>query len=106
MSKALCPRAFDFLLKEIFKSIHISLDEDQTHLNETEGTWVCNCGLVEKTGLPCSHVLKRVICEGENIASYISKFWLEKDEQEVDSKVKVRRVTLRRGRPKKTRRNK
>ena len=68
---------------------------------EVGGIWACECGYQERSGLPCSHLLRFLIVKEMPLFSYIHKRWIIAEEKAVNKEKK----TIRRGRERLSRRN-
>ena len=64
----------------------------------------CNCHLMEKTGIGCSHIFKVLICLGKSMFKGVHERWRVEEQEVMNQKVQALYKSSR-GRAKITRRN-
>ena len=80
--------AFQRFLRELSKAV--TMDYNQCSnlcvMREESSKWQCVCSFQEKTGLPCKHIIKTILCNGYSLLRQIDDYWIIPSKEEVEKK--------------------
>ena len=79
---------FQRFIREVSKAVTIDYNEcyKMCMMKEDSSKWQCQCEFQDKTGLPCKHIIKTIICNGYSLLRQIDNYWIIPSKEEVEKK--------------------
>ena len=80
--------AFQRFLRELSKAVTMDYNQcsNMCVMREESSKWQCVCSFQEKTGLPCKHIIKTILCNGYSLLRQIDDYWIIPSKEEVEKK--------------------